>query len=77
MTNYLGTGVAGFIGARVVEVLIDQGHVVTGVDNFNNAYDVRLKEYHLQRCGLFLDSLFTSWIFQRAPRWKNPLPSMQ
>jgi nucleoside-diphosphate-sugar epimerase len=49
MANYLVTGAAGFIGARVAEMLIEQGHTVTGVDNLNDAYDVRLKEYRLQR----------------------------
>lgn len=49
MSNYLLTGVAGFIGARVAEKLIEQGHVVHGVDNLNDAYDVRLKEYRLKK----------------------------
>jgi nucleoside-diphosphate-sugar epimerase len=30
-------------------MLLEQGHAVTGVDNLNDAYDVRLKEYRLQR----------------------------
>jgi UDP-glucuronate 4-epimerase len=47
MANYLVTGVAGFIGSRVSEMLIEQGHAVTGVDNLNDAYDVRMKEYRL------------------------------
>jgi len=52
VANYLVTGTAGFIGGRVAEMLIEQGHTVTGVDNLNDAYDVRMKEYrlrHLQR----------------------------
>jgi nucleoside-diphosphate-sugar epimerase len=49
MANYLVTGAAGFIGARVSEMLIEQGHVVTGVDNLNDAYDVRMKEYRLRK----------------------------
>jgi UDP-glucuronate 4-epimerase len=49
MANYLVTGVAGFIGSRVTEMLIDQGHTVTGVDNMNDAYDVRMKEYRLRK----------------------------
>jgi nucleoside-diphosphate-sugar epimerase len=47
MADYLVTGAAGFIGSRVTEMLIDQGHAVTGVDNMNDAYDVRMKEYRL------------------------------
>jgi UDP-glucuronate 4-epimerase len=49
MSNYLVTGAAGFIGARTSEILIEQGHTVVGVDNMNDAYDVRIKEYRLKR----------------------------
>ena len=49
MSNYLVTGAAGFIGSRVTEMLVDQGHTVTGVDNMNDAYDVRMKEYRLRK----------------------------
>jgi UDP-glucuronate 4-epimerase len=49
MANYLVTGAAGFIGARVSEMLIESGHAVVGVDNMNDAYDVRMKEYRLRK----------------------------
>ncbi|MEN6410113.1 MAG: SDR family NAD(P)-dependent oxidoreductase [Anaerolineaceae bacterium] len=49
MANYLVTGAAGFIGARVTEMLAEAGHTVVGVDNMNTAYDVRMKEYRLGR----------------------------
>ena len=49
MGNYLVTGAAGFIGARTSEVLIEDGHTVSGIDNLNDAYDVRMKEYRLRR----------------------------
>ncbi|MEW6284939.1 MAG: NAD-dependent epimerase/dehydratase family protein [Chloroflexota bacterium] len=49
MAHYLVTGAAGFIGARTSEVLIQDGHTVTGIDNLNDAYDVRMKEYRLKR----------------------------
>ena len=49
MANYLVTGTAGFIGARTVEMLVEQGHTVTGVDNLNDAYDIRMKEYRLRK----------------------------
>ena len=49
MGNYLVTGAAGFIGARVAEVLIADGHTVSGIDNMNDAYDVRMKEFRLKR----------------------------
>jgi UDP-glucuronate 4-epimerase len=49
MANYLVTGAAGFIGARTAELLIRDGHTVTGIDNMNDAYDPRMKEYRLGR----------------------------
>ena len=49
MAHYLLTGAAGFIAARVAEMLLDDGHSVSGVDNLNDAYDVRLKTYRLKR----------------------------
>ena len=39
----LVTGAAGFIASRVCALLHEQGRQVTGLDNFNDAYDVRLK----------------------------------
>ncbi len=49
MAHYLVTGVAGFIGARTAEMLIKDGHTVIGIDNMNDAYDPRMKEYRLSR----------------------------
>ena len=45
--KYLVTGVAGFIAAKVCEHILDQGDQVVGVDNLNDYYDVRLKEWRL------------------------------
>lgn len=47
MTTCLVTGVAGFIGSKVAELLLVDGYSVIGIDNLNNAYDVRLKEWRL------------------------------
>lgn len=49
MATYLITGAAGFIGSRVSELLLDDGHNVIGVDNLNDAYDVRIKQWRLAR----------------------------
>ena len=49
MAQYLITGAAGFIGARTSELLINAGHSVVGIDNLNDAYDPRVKEYRLRR----------------------------
>jgi nucleoside-diphosphate-sugar epimerase len=49
MANYLVTGAAGFIASCVAEMLLDAGHRVTGIDNLNDAYDVRVKEWRLKQ----------------------------
>jgi len=40
----LVTGTAGFIGSNVAHALLDDGHEVVGLDNFNDYYPVELKE---------------------------------
>ncbi len=47
--NILVTGCAGFIGWKVSELLLEQGHTVIGIDNINNAYDARLKSWRLEQ----------------------------
>ncbi len=49
MTKYLVTGAAGFIARRVIEKLTSAGHQVVGVDNINDCYDVRLKQWRLNK----------------------------
>lgn len=49
MANYVVTGAAGFIAFRVIEMLLEGGHTVVGLDNMNDAYDVRIKEYRLKK----------------------------
>ena len=47
MSHYIVTGAAGFIAARVCEMLLEEGNSVLAVDNLNDAYDVRMKRYRL------------------------------
>lgn len=49
MRHVLVTGAAGFIGAKISEMLLDGGDEVTGVDILNDIYDCRLKEYRLKK----------------------------
>lgn len=44
MATYLITGAAGYIGSRVSEFILADGHTVVRLDNLNDAYNVRLKE---------------------------------
>lgn len=43
------TGCAGFIGCKVAELLLQAGHLVVGIDNLNDAYDIRLKQWRLKQ----------------------------
>jgi len=52
------TGCAGFIASKVTELLLKRGDKVTGVDNLNNAYEVRLKEWRLGQLDAFEDFTF-------------------
>ena len=45
---YFVTGAAGFIGSKVAEKLLDRGEKVVGIDNMNDYYDVRVKQWRLQ-----------------------------
>jgi nucleoside-diphosphate-sugar epimerase len=47
--DVLVTGAAGFIGSRICELLLAEGRQVVGLDNLNDAYDVRLKQWRLER----------------------------
>jgi len=47
--KYLVTGAVGFIASQVSKQLLDQGERVVGVDNLNDYYDVRLKNWRLEQ----------------------------
>ena len=49
MNNVLLTGVAGFIGHKTAQFLLEKGHHVIGIDNLNDYYDVRLKQHRLEQ----------------------------
>ena len=51
MAKYLVTGAAGFIARRTIELLLEAGHQVVGVDNMSDSYDVRLKDWRLKQLG--------------------------
>ncbi|MBF0531857.1 MAG: GDP-mannose 4,6-dehydratase [Candidatus Omnitrophica bacterium] len=48
MKSLLVTGAAGFVGAQTAKILLKQGYSVVGVDNLNDYYNVRLKQFRLK-----------------------------
>ena len=52
----LVTGAAGFIGYHLCECLIKQGHMVIGLDNINDYYDINLKYARLKQLGITRES---------------------
>jgi UDP-glucuronate 4-epimerase len=48
----LVTGTAGFIGSHLANKLVARGDEVTGLDNINHYYDVRVKYGRLDRAGI-------------------------
>ncbi len=52
------TGVAGFIGWKTAEFLLKDDYEVTGIDNINDYYDIRLKEYRLSKLKPFKNFRF-------------------
>ncbi|MHC4271540.1 MAG: NAD-dependent epimerase/dehydratase family protein, partial [Planctomycetota bacterium] len=41
------TGAAGFIGSHLIERLLNDGHTVTGIDNFDDFYDPNIKRSNI------------------------------
>jgi UDP-glucuronate 4-epimerase len=44
----LVTGAAGFFGSNLCEHFLKNGHEVVGIDNFNDYYNPKIKEYNIQ-----------------------------
>lgn len=71
--DILVTGAAGFIGSHLCESLLEQGHTVYGIDNFDPFYDRRIKEKNLEsfrnheRFGFFELDLTEAEKLQRIP----------
>ncbi|MCH2215516.1 MAG: GDP-mannose 4,6-dehydratase [Flavobacteriales bacterium] len=69
----LVTGAAGFIGSHLCEYLLEQGHTVYGIDNFDPFYDRKIKERNIEsfrnheRFGFFEVDLTDVDKLQRMP----------
>ena len=58
--NILVTGSAGFIGFHVTKTLLEQGHLVTGIDNLTNYYKKKHKTRRLRALLSFSKELKTN-----------------
>ena len=56
--SVLVTGAAGFIGFHLSKKLCSLGYTVTGIDNLNEYYDVRLKHSRLEQLKQLPDFTF-------------------
>ncbi|MDP2277553.1 MAG: GDP-mannose 4,6-dehydratase, partial [Nitrospirota bacterium] len=60
------TGCAGFIGCKVSEKLIEDGCSVVGIDNINDYYDPKLKEWRLGQLRVKSEELKMNFSFYRC-----------
>jgi nucleoside-diphosphate-sugar epimerase len=75
--NILVTGCAGFIGWKVSELLLKEGRSVIGVDNLNDAYDARLKEWRLAQLKAHPDFSFHRLDITDRPALSQLFESLQ
>lgn len=59
MSYILITGVAGFIGSRTAEMLLESNHTIIGIDNLNDYYDPIIKEHRLEKLKKIKDFKFS------------------
>ena len=76
---YLITGVAGFIGANLAKRILnfenEKVHII-GIDNLNDYYDVKLKEYRLSELKTFDKFEFINVIYQIKMKWSKYLKNI-
>ncbi len=63
----LVTGAAGFVGMHVAERLLQRGETVVGVDNFNDYYEVALKDLRAARLAAYPAFRMVRQDFAEAP----------
>jgi UDP-glucuronate 4-epimerase len=54
------TGCAGFVGFHLTQYLLNQDHIITGVDNLNDYYDVNLKYSRLAELGIYKENIINN-----------------
>ena len=66
----LVTGAAGFIGAKTVELLMEAGQSVVGIDNLNDYYDIDWPKVVLpfMKGGMKLTKGYKKVVEKRTPK---------
>ena len=49
MKTYIVTGGVGFIGSHLSETLLNEGHTVISIDNFNDFYNPNIKHKNIEK----------------------------
>ncbi|MFY0545512.1 NAD-dependent epimerase/dehydratase family protein [Brevibacillus sp. H7] len=76
MSKVLVTGCAGFIGSHLTKRLLQDGHVVVGIDAFLDNYDVSLKLRNLSQIGPHPQFTFHSADLQKE-KWDQWLEGVE
>ena len=68
MHQILVTGAAGFIGANLVKRLLqtEKDILVVGLDNLNDYYDPKLKDYRLEQLQHIVQQSDNGWTFVKG-----------
>jgi len=71
MKKILVTGSAGFIGAKVSEMLLEEDYQVVGLDNLNDYYDVNLKLWRLDNLKKYDNFIFYKFDIENYEELKS------
>lgn len=73
----LVTGAAGFIGFHLCKSLVTAGHVVVGLDNINDYYDINLKYGRLAQLGILREQAQHFKVEVKSTRYPEALSFMR
>ncbi len=63
-SNFLITGVAGFIGSSIAKKLVSNGVNIVGIDNLNDYYDISLKNARIREIEKTAEENKTRFVFK-------------